>query len=60
MAKSTPLRLAEKDDPIFTGKFTFSSHTQPKASDTAGPINPEPKSSNANRHSPIQRRDDTR
>ena len=47
MAKSTPLRSAEKDDPIFTGKFTFSSHTQPKASDAAGPINPEPKSSNA-------------
>ena len=47
MAKSTPPRSAEKDDPIFTGKFTFSSHTQPKASDAAGPINPEPKSSNA-------------
>ena len=44
MAKSTPPRSAEKDDPIYTGKFTISSHSKPGKT---GPKNTKPKSSKA-------------
>ncbi len=30
MAKSRPIRFADKDNPIYTGRFTFSSHLTPQ------------------------------